>query len=84
MREQATIPPCKCGSRITMVNAPAHGTFRIYYLPDGEYDTTFNDSVWYNESSTVWCADCNRIRRDLYRDEEDNCIKVKEVAHVQP
>lgn len=70
------IPPCShCGATITYSNAQARGTAELHFDETGEQLEMFTDRQWFKISSTIRCAECGKIRRDLVHD--GTRVKVK-------
>lgn len=66
-----TLPSCPhCGKfEGVYINGQWHGSGAYYYNENGEIEETSSDGLYMVLSKTIRCAGCEKIRRDLFKND---------------
>jgi hypothetical protein len=64
------LPYCRhCGGNGFFINGVMRGAVETYYDESGNYEETNMDrAYWESQSKVVRCANCTKIRKDVYYD----------------
>jgi len=77
----SALSPCPHCGKVdeVFINIRAYGWATEYFSTDGAYESLDIDNVLYTNATTIRCASCQRVRRDLelVSDNEHRCVRKK-------